>query len=356
MTALSEEPGVKPDDDRPLWLEMPAWIRWGGVALFNSLVALFLSAIDYGGPLLINWLFSQCVGLTIYGCIESVLRWLPGGIWRAGGLLMAVIAGSMLGTGLALLVTGVYRLEVVISQAFWQAVAIGLLFGSGITLFSMFRERTLRSERELDAERLKHLEADKARVETELRLLQAQVEPHFLFNTLAILRGLIGRDAVAGTQLLDHLIDYLRASLSHSRRANATLGDELALLEDYLTIMQFRMGERLSFRIDADDTLRGWALPPMLLQPLVENAIRHGLEPKTGPGQLVIQIREKPGVLCLEVSDNGIGFNPGTGTGGGTGLANVRARLATLYDGQARLTVEENPQGGVTATLRLPRS
>ncbi|WP_181919563.1 sensor histidine kinase [Alkalilimnicola ehrlichii] len=338
--------------DKPLWFEIPVWVRWGGMVLFNTGIALFLTAIDYGGPLLVNWLFSQCVGLTIFLCVETVLRWIPIGPWLNVGLLFALLVGSILGTGTALLVTGIYRLEELVTQAFWQAVVIGLLFGAGITLFSSYRDRALRTEKDLDEERLKHVSAEKARVETELRLLQAQVEPHFLFNTLALLRSLIVSDPTQGKQLLDHLIDYLRASLTHSRREETSLGDELALLEDYLTIMQFRMGERLRFKIDVPATLRAMPLPPMLLQPLVENAVRHGLEPKTGIGTLEIRARTHAEHIDIEVIDDGIGF--GTQTLGGTGLGNVQERLRTLYDGQGRLIVQDNAEGGVTATLRLP--
>ena len=221
-------------------------------------------------------------------------------------------------------------------------------------MLAFYRERTLRSEQALDAERLKLLQGEKAQVETELRLLQAQVEPHFLFNTLAILRGLIGRDPLAGKQLLDHLIDYLRASLSHSRCDQATLGEELALLDSYLTIMQFRMGERLTFSIKIADELRSQPLAPMLLQPLVENAIRHGLEPKTGPGRVWITVSSIGDAIQMQVGDDGMGFsNSGSA---GTGLANIRARLATLYEGRAALTMEDNDHGGVTATLRVPRT
>jgi sensor histidine kinase YesM len=350
MPSLDEmqEPGV-----RPLWLKIPAWARWGGSVLANTLIAVFLSVLDYGGSFLVNWLFSQCIGLTITGCIELALR-RANDSWRIAALMAAVVAGSLLGTGLALLVTGIHRLEGMTFQAFWQVVMIGLVFGAGLTSFAYYRERTLRSEQALDATRLRHLSGEKARVEAELRMLQAQVEPHFLFNTLAILRGLMGHDPQAGKQLLDHLIDYLRASLSHSRSQRATLGDELALLENYLTIMQFRMGERLTFSILVPDHLRAQPLPPMLLQPLVENAIRHGLEPKTGPGQIWIEVFDTGDGMRMEVIDNGIGFN--SDSIAGSGLANIRARLDTLYDGQARLTVQDNHYGGVTASLSLPRT
>lgn len=340
-------------DGRPFWLNIPAWVRWGGVVLFNTLVALFLSAIDYGGSFSANWLFSQTVGLTITACVELPLRLLHTPAWRAAGLAVALVAGSVLGTGLAMLVTGVYLLEDLVLLVFGQVVLLGLVFGTGITLFAYARERNLRSEQALDAARLKHLGAEKARVETELRMLQAQVEPHFLFNTLAIVRSLIGQDPQAGKQLLDHLIDYLRASLSHSRSERSTLGEELELLEHYLNIMQVRMGSRLAFSISASNTVRHRPLPPMLLQPLVENAIRHGLEPKTGAGLLRLDISETGHHTVVQISDNGVGF--GSDTTPGNGLANIRARLQALYDDRADLTVEDNEQGGVTATLRLPR-
>lgn len=336
----------------PLWLRIPAWGRWGAVILFNTLIALFLTAIEFGGSLPVNWLFSQCVGLTIATSVELALRFLHSPVGRAVGLAVAVVVGSMLGTALALLVTGVYEVEDLVSLVFVQAVLIGLVFGTAMTLFAYGRERALRSEQALDAARLRQLGADKARVEAELRMLQAQVEPHFLFNTLAIVRGQIGKDPQSGKQLLDHLIEYLRASLSHSRSERATLGEELELLEHYLNIMQIRMGERLAFSIEAPEYLRGVPLPPMLLQPLVENAIRHGLEPKTGAGQLRIEVTGTSEGILVQVSDDGVGFSSDTTPG--NGLANIRARLQALYEGRAQLAIEDNEQGGVTATLRLP--
>ncbi len=337
----------------PLWLKIPVWLRWGGAVVANTLIALFLTAFDYGGSLMVNWVFSQCIGLSITGCIEVALRKIHV-LGRAVGLTLAVVSGSLLGSCLGLLVTGLYRLEETSSQIFLQAGLIGLVIGTAMTSFAYYRERTLRSEQELDATRLRHLSGEKARVETELRMLQAQVEPHFLFNTLAILRGLIGHDPEASKQLLDHLIDYLRASLSHSRSERATLGDELALLENYLTIMQFRMGARLSFSIVVPDGLRELPLPPMLLQPLVENAIRHGLEPKTGAGNIRIEVLDSDDGLLVTVKDNGVGFIGHEHAG--SGLANIQARLDTLFEGRARLTLQDNESGGVTASLSLPHS
>jgi sensor histidine kinase YesM len=353
MNRLFGHSPVSRSEPPTLWLQIPLWARWGGALLFNTLIALFLTGLDFGGSFPVNWLFSQCVGLTINAGVELALRLAPAR-WRAAGLLLAVVIGSTLGTFLALLATGVYRIGDQAAQVFWQALVLGLVFGAGMTLFAYYRERSLRSEQALDAARLEQLIGEKARVEAELRMLQAQIEPHFLFNTLAILRGLIGRDPQTGKLLLDRLIDYLRASLSHSRAEQATLGDELVLLDNYLTIMQFRMGPRLGFSITAPPELRSYPLPPILLQPLVENAIRHGLEPKSGPCRLWVEASESTGDLLLEVSDNGIGLSDQGSVG--TGLANVRARLETLYRGAATLCVQDNEHGGVTASLRLPRT
>ena len=354
MTSRSGHSDAQRAHQPSLWLKLPAVALWGMAIVFNTVIALFLTAIDYGGSLMVNWVFSQCIGLTITALVALNLSVIHVRPWRAVGLGLAVVVGSMLGTGLALVVTGVSEFDTSGARAFWQAVFIGLVFGAGVTMLAFYRERTLRSEQALDAERLKLLQGEKAQVETELRLLQAQVEPHFLFNTLAILRGLIGRDPLAGKQLLDHLIDYLRASLSHSRCDQATLGEELALLDSYLTIMQFRMGERLTFSIKIADELRSQPLAPMLLQPLVENAIRHGLEPKTGPGRVWITVSSIGDAIQMQVGDDGMGFsNSGSA---GTGLANIRARLTTLYEGRAALTLEDNDHGGVTATLRVPRT
>ena len=235
-----------------------------------------------------------------------------------------------------------------------QSVFIGLFFGAVGTLLFQLRERTQTLELELQQREMRRLEAEKGRVEAQLRMLQAQIEPHFLFNTLANLNGLIELDPRRAQELLDALIRYLRGSLARARAERGTLGDELKLLEAYLEILKIRMGERLDYRFRVDDVLGGLAFPPMLLQPLVENAIRHGLEPTVEGGAVDVSAVRDGDRLRIEVRDDGLGF--GQEPGGGTGLANVRERVASLFGGAGRLSLAEAAGGGVVATLEIPVS
>lgn len=195
-------------------------------------------------------------------------------------------------------------------------------------------------------------QAQRDAAESRLKLLETQLEPHMMFNTLANLRVLIATDPPRAESMLDHLIAYLRATLGGARSALHSLEDEFARLADYLEIMAVRMGPRLAFTLDLPDALRTASVPPLLLQPLVENAIRHGLEPKVQGGHITVRASTQglPGgeLLVLEVLDNGVGL-PGSGlpgwhlhdgaTSGAShfGLAQVRERLGTLYSTQGTI-------------------
>ena len=202
------------------------------------------------------------------------------------------------------------------------------------------------------------LAAQRAAAENQLQLLQSQLEPHMLFNTLANLRVLIGLDATAAQHMLDRLIAFLRATLQASRAPSHALGTEFARLADYLTLIGIRMGPRLQVALDLPPELAGHPVPPLLLQPLVENAIRHGLEPQVAGGRLEVAARAQGPHLVLTVRDTGVGLAaPGTAATAGTrfGLVLVRERLTALHGPQAGLEVAPATDGvGTLATVRLP--
>ena len=190
-------------------------------------------------------------------------------------------------------------------------------------------------------------------LEAQLAALQAQVEPHFLFNTLALIGRLIETDPPEAAKIHNLLIQYLRTAIPQMREnGGATLERQIELARAYLTIMQARMKERLNVSIDVPAALGSASFPPMMLQSLVENAIKHGLEPKTEGGLITIRAYLEDQILCVEVSDNGMGFNPQSDDG--LGLANLRERLKMLFNGQAKMLIEVPPQGGCRCTLRLP--
>ncbi|MFC5570655.1 sensor histidine kinase [Lysobacter yangpyeongensis] len=210
------------------------------------------------------------------------------------------------------------------------------------------------------AERRRNEQAAAAQTATEkeltvarLNLLHAQVEPHFLYNTLASAQYLTRTDPARADEMLGHLIQYLRHSLPRTRDELATLDDELERALAYLEILRIRMGQRLNVQVDVPTDLRGVRLPPMMLQTLVENAIKHGLEPRTAGGTVWIRARCADGVVSITVADDGEGFNAQT-SGTGIGLKNIRERLQLVYRGQASLAVVANFPSGVAATINIP--
>ena len=197
-------------------------------------------------------------------------------------------------------------------------------------------------------------EARRHASEAQLKLLESQLEPHMLFNTLANLRVLIGSDAARAQRMLDHMIAYLRATLSASRATTHTLQAEFDRLRDYLELMAVRMGPRLAYTLDLPPELAQQPVPALLLQPLVENSIQHGLEPKVEGGRVTVTARREDGTLVLRVADTGVGTATASGTGRGFGLTQVRERLATLYGTAAALDFSAEDGGGASATARLP--
>lgn len=187
-----------------------------------------------------------------------------------------------------------------------------------------------------------------------LNLLHAQVEPHFLYNTLANAQVLTRTDPPRADQMLGHLIQYLRSSLPSVEESMSTLGVELERTQAYLEILKIRMGARLALQVDVPPALLGLALPSMALQTLVENAIKHGLEPKPGGGTVWIIARAFEDHVTLTVADDGLGFGQGT-SGSGIGLKNLRERLRLTCGERAGVAIVSNFPSGVAATITLPR-
>lgn len=196
-------------------------------------------------------------------------------------------------------------------------------------------------------------------VEARMAAMQAQVEPHFLFNTLASIDHLIETDPPRASQMQRNLIALLRASMPTMREANANggardLGRELAVIRPYLEILKVRMEERLQTEIDVPEGLMSAEFPPMMIQGLVENAIKHGLEPKADGGKLTVKAEIVHGKLAVTVADTGLGFGRAATSGTGVGLANIRERLQLLHGSKASVTVTENQPSGTVVTITVP--
>src|SRR5690606_26160600 len=207
------------------------------------------------------------------------------------------------------------------------------------------REEQARAEREA---------TDNALTVARLNLLQAQVEPHFLYNTLANAQVLARTDPPRAEQMLGHLIQYLRHSLPREHDTLSTLGEELERTRAYLEILKIRMGTRLQLQVEVPDALKQVTLPSMMLQTLVENAIKHGLEPKPGGGTIWILARQVDDQVTVTVADDGCGFGNVASAGTGIGLKNVRERLRLTYGDAASFSIVSNFPSGVAATIAVP--
>jgi sensor histidine kinase YesM len=314
--------------------------------IFNTAIAGILTLLMPGILFWHNFIYSQCIGMSVMSINVTVAAFVRDGITRLAVLCVTLPGSVALGLTLSFALGGVGSWG---GEHVLESMTIGLFFGLIGAITFLLSERI---EMEVKQRRLEQSESEKREVEAHLRLLQAQIEPHFLFNTLANVGSLIDSDPALAKKLLERLNDWLRVALARARSDSATLDDELSMLENYLQILKIRFGERLRWRIEASDAARLLPFPPMLLQPLVENAVRHGIEPKIGGGEIGIRVNVEDVVLRIEVSDSGVGL---VGAGDdGAGLANVRARLKTLFGETGRLCLQSREQGGTVATLELP--
>ena len=238
-----------------------------------------------------------------------------------------------------------------------KIMLVSLLFCIIIYYFFFSQEQARKMQVKLHQAELKQTQIQHAATQSQLQLLQSQIEPHFLFNTLANLQALIRQDPIMAEKLLNKLTELLRSSLKKSRAAEITLEDELSSLEAYLEIQKIRLGTRLKFNIHRHEKIKlSSKLPPLLLQPLVENAVLHGIEPKIEGGSITVSVNQINGKLNIQIIDTGIGLqsNNSKQQGHGFALNNIRQRLNALFGQQASLTIKNNRDNGVTATMELP--
>ncbi|ASL46983.1 Sensor histidine kinase YehU [Burkholderia sp. AD24] len=268
--------------------------------------------------------------------------------WIIGSLIVGYFAGVALGD----LLTGTHREPLIIAtdtRMLLLSIVVALVPAIGINYFLYARARMAAMEIRTQA-------ALRTAAENRLKLLESQLEPHMLFNTLANLRVLIGHDAPRAQGMLDHLIAYLRATLEASRTGLHPLSTEFERISDYLALMQIRMGSRLQIRLELPAELAALPLPPLLLQPLVENAIKHGLEPKVKGGRVEVTATLRGASLILSVRDTGVGLDALPEHGARFGLQQVRERLEALYGhaGQIELIPATDKEGGALVTVTLP--
>lgn len=318
--------------------------------------------VDLGRALVSGWRWRRMGRAPddLTPAVDGTMAHWPGWRWMGGCVVLGSVSGVLVGAWLAqwlahdMGLLPAYRSARSQGQLGWPLAIFGTLAVTlTVSYFFYSRERLAQSLKEAEAAR-------RVAAESQLRLLQAQLEPHMLFNTLANLRVLIQMDAARAQAMLDSLISFLRATLSASRLDAHTLSDEFERIGDYLALMQVRMGTRLRVNLILPEALRSCMVPPLLLQPLVENAIQHGLEPKLDGGDLQVEARLQGKVLCVIVEDTGLGLSQGglasDRVGTGFGLQQVRDRLAVTWGESASLQLCDRPQGGTVVTLTCPCS
>jgi sensor histidine kinase YesM len=330
---------------------------------FAAIFALF-GIVASGRVPTLNWLWinlviANCIGFTLHllfflgGCTaERSIR--ESGrvavtLYYMGMSTVGVVAGFWVST----LFLGRSFMPSLSEPRWILAIVISsLVISVVIAIIYFWREKSALADAALERESRRIADIEREALAANLRALQAQVEPHFLFNTLANVTSLIDSDPARARHMLESFIRFLRASLAGTRRACTTLADEFALIGDFLEVLKVRMADRLQVRLDLPAELAAIEMPPMLLQPVVENAIRHGLEPKVEGGCIELRARREGGKLVLEVADTGVGF--AEATAGGLGLTNIRERLRLAHGAEARLTIRENAPQGTIVAIEVP--
>ena len=371
---------------QPLAEAVAPWRAFAGRGLKNQVVCLSVALLiwslghDHGGFATV-WIYSIAIGICCWFFIDGsrmVLvrqielrrlaqtgtpmnrpRW-PGALWMVACIVVGTLAGYSLGSGIGDKLTGNHTPGLLQNTSM---MVITLLAAVGGTWHFHTQERLHREQAAAESAR-------RLATENQLRLLQSQLEPHMLFNTLANLRVLITLDPPRAQAMLDRQIGFLRATLNASRQDLHPLSAEFERVADYLALMAIRMGPRLTVALDLPAMLRDLAVPPLLLQPLVENAVQHGLEPQVEGGRLTVRASIRQDQLLLSVHDDGMGLTtsgpsqgqrPCTADGpvaapalGGYGTQHVRQRLAAMYGSAAQFTLVPAAGGGTLAELRLP--
>jgi signal transduction histidine kinase len=358
-------------------LEMFAWFRrwprslgrdllytliWStAFALALSLLGIMITQKVSARSLWANWTVSNCIGYIIHleyviggrllgTRVRSAHPWI-----RVSYNSIVPISGVILGYWLGLTLLNVDVGRYFSDSSAWIGVALTSLLVAGVLSFIYIRrdQETL-AEARFERERTRVTQIERHALEANLRMLQAQIEPHFLFNTLANVVSLIDPAPDRAKRMLEDFIDYLRSSLRATRSDRLSLRQEIDLIESYLRVIEVRMGNRLRHYFDVPDELLALPFPPMLLQPLVENAIRHGLEPKVDGGEVRISARLDQTELRIVVADTGLGMSGAPIEG--VGLSNVRQRLASIFGEAARLEFSSNQPQGAQVTLIIPLS
>ena len=280
-------------------------------------------------------------------------RWLARWVLQLLALVMAVPLGALLAYWVTTGGEPRFAENPARLVGFGQLSFAGVLFGLWIALGAMVRQRDALARDQAMAFELERSELARQALDARMRLLQAQVQPHFLFNTLANVQALVDAGSPQASSVLGSLIAYLRAAVPHLDERETTLGQELDLVRAYLELMHMRMPDRLQFSLQTDAAVQNLRCPPMTLLTLVENAVRHGIDPAEEGGRVDVSAQVRGGRCLVRVSDSGVGLQR-AGEGLGTGLATLRERLRLVFGVDAQLRLSANEPRGVCAELDFP--
>lgn len=345
----------------------PRWAPWAWTIALSSLVAVLLTAfVPRTGGFASSFVISQAIGLSTHALFAGLGRTLGIDMFelpvamRTVYVVSVVLAGSWLGYTAAMWVmlgdwdrllahmTHASRFLLVIPVV-WALITLALF-----AAVNRLRGQQLARERERGA----RVRAEREAIAARLQLLNAQIEPHFLYNTLANVSALVAADAAVAQRLLDALIRYLRASSANMSRPLVSLADEMCSVQGYLDVMQMRIGDRLRVRYEVPPEAMAVQLPPAALQTLVENAVKHGIEPSARGGEIVVSARRDASGWSVQVADSGAGLSQGGVSlargGTGTGLANLAERMRLALGPGAGVALQAGGAGGSLACLRVP--
>jgi len=329
--------------------------------VFAALAVLFSDRVDLSRQVFVTFVFAQCIGYTVWA-LMLVFGALVSTAFRRGHAARWIrytivpVIGVFIGYWIATTVLDfrASRAEMFTLRGILAISAISIVIAGILIAIFVPRERAARAQAQAAREEARANAAEKQATLARMQLLEAQVEPHFLYNTLAHVMSLVDTEPPLAKRMLHRLIELLRATAA-SAHERVTLAREADLVRAYLDLISMRMGERLAWSVDVPPDLAEIEVPPMLLQPVVENAIKHGLEPKVDGGRVDVRARREKGTLVLSVIDSGLGIaSTRRGDSTGLGLANLRARLAATFGADASMRLADHAPSGTEATIVIP--
>jgi len=331
------------------------------VVLITSLLLSILMLPGWQAPwgvLFVRLVFVGFVQLLVFGLFARwparLPRWLARWVLQVVGV--AVVVPFALAIAYSLTTFGdvvPWPDNKLRMQGYAMISGLGVLLSPWIAMSALYRHISGEAQRQALAFDLERSEYERNALDARLRLLQAQVEPHFLFNTLANVRELVESGSPQASTVLGSLIAYLRAAVPRLHEPASTMGQELELVRAYLEVMHMRMPDRLQFTLHADDDALALSCPSMTLLTLVENAVRHGIDPSEEGGRIEVNVRMRDGRCRAQVIDTGVGMQQ-AGPGLGTGLSNLRERLQLAFGGDAQLRMSSVQPRGVSAEIEFP--